>query len=165
VRIAAADANDVEAGVLHRVLRPDVALMVREILRKVAAQMESKMALNSDHKESGWRYSIFGKSGTAQIPLGKAPAGKRRPRGQGFFEKQYNASFIAAGPIEDPKLVVLVVIDDPGPELVRKNVYYGALTAGPVVRRVMERSLSYLGVPPSSPVSLSADAGSGAIPD
>jgi cell division protein FtsI/penicillin-binding protein 2 len=136
---------------MHRVLGPRAVHLTREALFMVADQMESKMAANKDHPETAWRYSIFGKSGTAQIPLGKAPAHKRRPPGIGYYEHQYNASFIAAGPGEDPKLVVLVVIDDPGPELVRHNVYYGALTAGPVVRRVMEKSLAYLGVPPSPP--------------
>ena len=51
--------------------------------------------------------------------------------------------------MEKPRLVTLVVIDDPGPELARKKLHYGASTAGPVVRRFMERSLAYLGVPPA----------------
>src|SRR6185436_5855215 len=107
-----------------------------------------------------------GKSGTAQIPLGKAPKGRRRPPGVGYYEHQYNASFMAAGPGEDPKLVVLVVIDDPGPDLVHHNAYYGSLTAGPVVRRIMERSLAYLGVPPSPPqTSRLKPSGVGPAPD
>ena len=165
-RLTATDPADADDTVVHRVLQPDAVLLTRDALREVADQMESKMATNKDHPESGWRYSIFGKSGTAQIPLGKAPKGKRRPPKIGYYEHQYNASFIAAGPGEEPKLVVLAVIDDPGPELVRHNVYYGALTAGPVVRRVMERSLAYLGVPPSpvrtSPIKA---VGPGPIPD
>jgi cell division protein FtsI (penicillin-binding protein 3) len=135
---------------LHRVLRPDVVLMARAIMREVASTMEAKMAANKDHPETGWRYGMFGKSGTAEIPLGKAPAGKRRPPGnKGYFDRQYNASFIGAAPIDQPRLVILVVIDDPGPERVHTNTYYGAHVAGPVVRRIMERSLSYLGVPPA----------------
>jgi cell division protein FtsI (penicillin-binding protein 3) len=153
IRLSAADGSEADSLVIHRMLSENVVVQVRGILREVAAQMELKMAANKDHPESGWRYAIFGKSGTAQIPLGKAPDGKRRPRGMGFYEKQYNASFIGAGPAEDPKLVLLVVIDDPGPQLVRENRYYGALTAGPVMRRVMERSLAYLGVRPSAPAT------------
>ncbi len=165
-RLTAADPADADDSVVHRVLRPDAVMLTRSALVEVAEQMEGKMAVNKDHPESGWRYSIFGKSGTAQIPLGKAPKGKRRPPKVGYYEHQYNASFIAAGPGEDPKLVVLVVIDDPGPELVHHNVYYGALTAGPVVRRVMERSLAYLGVAPSPPRTSSLKSlGNGPIPD
>jgi cell division protein FtsI/penicillin-binding protein 2 len=157
-RLKALDEDDPDAFVAHRVLRPEVAAEVRRLLANVAAQMEDKMAIMK--KESGWRYSMFGKSGTAQIPLGAPPAGKRRPPGKGYYERQYNSSFIGAGPTEDPRLVILVIIDDPGPDLVRRNVYYGSLTAGPVARRVMEKSLAYLGVPPS-PVAKRASGGVG----
>ncbi len=165
-RLTAADPADADDTVIHRVLRPDAVLLTRDALRTVAEQMEGKMADNKAHAECGWRYTIFGKSGTAQIPLGKAPKGKRRPPKVGYYEHQYNASFIAAGPGEDPKLVVLVVIDDPGPDLVHHNVYYGSLTAGPVVRRTMERSLAYLSVPPSpARTSPLKPSGAGPIPD
>jgi cell division protein FtsI (penicillin-binding protein 3) len=150
-RLQALDEDDPTRSLVHRVLRPDVVVLTRKALRKVALEMEGKMLGNKQHPEGGWKYTIFGKSGTAQIPLGKAPKGKRKPAGPGYFAHQYNASFIAAGPAESPKLVCLVVIDDPGPELVKHAQYYGALTAGPVVRRVLERSLAYLGVPPSPP--------------
>jgi cell division protein FtsI (penicillin-binding protein 3) len=147
-RLKAMDDADPDRYIAYRVLRAEVASKVREILAVVAADMEEKMRI-LQHDKTEWRYAIFGKSGTAQIPLGAAPAGKRRPGRMGYYERQYNASFIAAGPTENPRLVLLVIIDDPGPELVRKNRYYGSLTAGPVVRRVMERSLAYLGAPPS----------------
>jgi cell division protein FtsI/penicillin-binding protein 2 len=110
--------------------------------------VEQRMA--AEAPEGGWRYTMFGKSGTAQIPLGKAPPGKRRPPGnRGYFDEQYNSSFIAGAPLEEPRLVVLVVIDDPGPDRRRNRTHYGSQVAGPVVRRVVERSLSYMGVPPS----------------
>lgn len=48
---------------------------------------------------------------------------------------------------------MIVVIDDPGPELVKVKNHRGAAVAGPVVRRTMERALAYLGVPPSPPMS------------
>jgi cell division protein FtsI (penicillin-binding protein 3) len=52
-----------------------------------------------------------------------------------------------ATPLEDPELVILVVIDDPGPALISSRRHYGSQVAGPVVRRVAERALPYLGVP------------------
>ncbi len=143
----------------HRVVDHDVAQSVREVLSLAAAQMEKRMA-EKDKTESHWRYAIFGKSGTAQIALGKPPKGKRKPAGnKGYFEKQFNSSFIAAGPTENPRLVCLVVIDDPGPELRPKLQHFGSHTAGPVVRRVLERSLTYLGVPPSPEASMAAPSG------
>jgi len=139
------------AEVTKRVLPARVATQVRETLRGVTANLDRKLAAKNP-PEAGWKYELFGKSGTAEIPLTKPPPGKKRPKGSdGYFSGQYNSSFIAGGPVEEPRLVCLVVIDDPGPQLVRERRHYGAATAGPVVRRVMERSLSYLGVPASPP--------------
>jgi cell division protein FtsI/penicillin-binding protein 2 len=161
VTLVAVDAEATLPPILHRVLPASVATMTRETLAGVTQNVENRMKLQARQAaraglegESGakqdWRYILFGKSGTAEIPLGKAPEGMRRPRGSsGYFDGQYNSSFIAGGPIEDPRLVCLVVIDDPGPERVRTRTHYGSMTAGPVVRRAMERSLTYMGVAPS----------------
>ncbi|MDX2116690.1 MAG: penicillin-binding protein 2 [Planctomycetota bacterium] len=156
VRLTAAADVDPMNSVVVRVLPVDVAKLARETMAHVAENMQE--ALDKTSHEHNWRYSMFGKSGTAEIPLGKAPEGFRRPRGvTGYFDDQYNTSFIAGGPIENPRLVVLCVIDDPGPARIRARTHYGAKTAGPVVRRVMERALTYLGTPPSpKPESVAA---------
>jgi cell division protein FtsI (penicillin-binding protein 3) len=151
VRLVAAGADDVRGAVIERVLPSNIAMLTRDTMRGVAAKVERNLATDASHSEGGWKYTMFGKSGTAEIPL-TPPPGKnlRRPRGtSGYFDDQYNSSFIAGGPAEDPKLVVLCVIDDPGPGLIRARKHYGTYVAGPVVRRVMERSLDYLGVSPS----------------
>lgn len=151
VRLVAASSDDVRGAVIERVLPSNVAVLTRDTMRGVAAKVEKNLATDTSHSEGGWKYTMFGKSGTAEIPL-TPPPGKnlRRPRGtSGYFDDQYNSSFIAGGPAEDPKLVVLCVIDDPGPTLIRAKKHYGTYVAGPVVRRVMERSLDYLGVAPS----------------
>lgn len=148
VRLAAAQADDLNSSVLYRVLPAQVATLTRRTMRGVAEKMEGALA-TATHTKPSWRYSMFGKSGTAKVPLGAPPKGKRAPKGsKGYYEKQYNSSFIAGAPLEEPRLVVLAVIDDPGPALTRTSRAYGALVAGPVVRRVMERALTYLGVPP-----------------
>ncbi|MCE7972865.1 MAG: penicillin-binding protein 2 [Leptolyngbya sp. PLA1] len=160
LRLDAVSSGDPE-GVIYRVLPPDIALGVREPLAKVAAKMEETMktGLKQPVPEGGWRYRIFGKSGTADVPLGPAPEGKVRPRGStGYYDDHFNSSFIAAGPMERPRLVVCVVIDDPRRPGDRR-LRYGAAAAGPVARRVLERSLTYLGVAPSPPAepALAAD--------
>lgn len=148
VRLTAAAEVDPLNSVVMRVLPADIARLAREAMAHVASNMQDSLEKSSH--EHNWRYSMFGKSGTAEIPLGKAPEGFRRPRGvTGYFDDQYNTSFIGGGPVEDPRLVIICVIDDPGPERVRARTHYGARTAGPVVRRVMERALTYLGAPPS----------------
>jgi cell division protein FtsI/penicillin-binding protein 2 len=149
VSLVAVGQDDSALAVMHRILKPETAALTRQILRPVAEKVEQRMATDRKSPERGWRYTMFGKSGTAQIPLGKPPPGKKRPGKQGYFDEQYNSSFIAGGPLEEPRLVVLVVIDDPGPERRRNRTHYGSYVAGPVVRRVMERGLSYMNVPPS----------------
>ncbi len=135
--------------VTKRILPRDIAELTRETMRGVTANLDRKLAAGPQH-ETGWRYELFGKSGTAEIPMGDAPKGLRRPKGSdGYFRGQYNASFIAGGPVESPRLVMVAIIDDPSPEHVRGKTHYGAARAGPVVRRTMERALAYLAVPPS----------------
>lgn len=154
LHVVALDDAAPDHDLLHRVMPPGVAIKVRYVLAEVASKMEAVMK-SKDPSETGWRYRIFGKSGTAEIPLGRPPEGKRLPTGaRGYYEEQYNSSFIAGGPLEHPRLVVLVVIDDPGPRHVWNHpfrTHYGSHVAGPVARRVLERSLAYLGVPPSDP--------------
>jgi cell division protein FtsI/penicillin-binding protein 2 len=137
----------------QRVLPRNIAELCRQTMRGVTKNLDTKLATWETEKVN-IRYEAFGKSGTAEIPLGPPPAGKRRPKGSdGYFQGQYNASFIAGAPVENPRLVVLVVMDDPGPERVATKRHYGARASGPVVRRIIERSLAYLGVPPTYPDS------------
>lgn len=135
------------AGVMRQVFQAETTRAVREVLQRVAEKVEGKMERRWG--EAGWRYSMFGKSGTADIPLGAAPEGFKKPPGvKGFFPEQYNSSFVGGAPVEDPRLAVIVVIDDPGPDKVDAKQHYGSDVAGPVVRRVVERSLAYLRVEP-----------------
>jgi cell division protein FtsI/penicillin-binding protein 2 len=151
--VRAVDPDGSDQTVLYRVVPAWVAKETRETLRGVTDNMETKLAA-LEQQERAWKYEIFGKSGTAKIPLGAAPEGKRQPlASRGYFINQYNSSFIAGGPTEEPRIAMVVVIDDPGPELVRTKRHYGASTAGPVARRAMERVLTYLAVPPSNVVA------------
>ncbi len=129
-----------------RVFSPEAAARVREPLRSVAERMDNNnCAVNGAPKPT---YSMFGKSGTSTITC-IPPEGKRRPYGAtGYFEKQYTSSFLVAAPAEKPEIVVLVVIDDPGPDTVKVRHHFGSWVAGPVVRRIVERVLPYLGVEP-----------------
>ena len=134
-----------------RVFPPGIADKTRETMKGVTDILDGNLAKKKG-KEENFRYISFGKSGTAQAPIGKAPEGKHKPKGSdGYYGGQYNVSFIAGGPFEDPRIVVLVVVDDPGPALVKAKQYFGSVVAGPVNRRIMERTLGYLGVQPSVP--------------
>lgn len=73
-------------------------------------------------------YRIGGKSGTSE----------KLPRGSG----KYIASFIAAAPIDDPKFIVLFIVDEP------QGVYYGGQIAAPMVGKISEEILRYMGYEP-----------------
>jgi len=83
-------------------------------------------------------YQVAGKTGTAQ----KVIEGQK-----GYAKNKYVASFVGMAPAEDPKLVILVTIDEP------KGGYYGGLVSGPVFSKIMGPSLAYLKIAPSSPIS------------
>lgn len=164
VRLLAAGPGGVAGDAMVRSIPPEVALVTRRTLRPVAVRVEEKMA-SLQPPETGWRYQMWGKSGTAKIALGAPPEGKRLPPGmRGYFERQYNSSFVAGAPLEEPRLIVVVVIDDPGPLAIRENRHYGSSVAGPVARRVLERALTYLGVEPDLPPTEGGDdAGAEAV--
>ena len=149
LRLTAFDPDEPLAGLHERIYDPKTALEVRHVIVGVVDRMEQLRKIRSPD-DVPITYQMFGKSGTAKIAV-TPPPGFRLPKyAKGYFEKQYNSSFIAGAPLEDPRLVVLVIIDDPSPELVRIQRAYGSAVAGPVVRRVMERALRYLGVPPDA---------------
>ncbi|MDP4117896.1 MAG: penicillin-binding transpeptidase domain-containing protein [Bacillota bacterium] len=74
-------------------------------------------------------YDIGGKSGTSE----------KLPRGNG----QYIGSYCSVAPINDPKVLCLVIIDDP-----RGASFYGGQTAAPVASSIMEQILQYYNIPP-----------------
>lgn len=158
LRLTVPTRDELAAEPLVRVLDPEVALRTRRVLVHVADRMQASMDRRfPDEPEPG--YTLFGKSGTADIavvpPFVETEDGTRvqmgRPRGSGgYFHEQYCSSFIGGAPVEDPRIVVIVVIDDPGPARIRQKAHYGSSVAGPVVRRVVERALRYMGVPPQA---------------
>jgi cell division protein FtsI (penicillin-binding protein 3) len=77
-------------------------------------------------------YRVAGKTGTSRI----AEAGR-------YSDDRYNAVFAGVAPAGNPRLVAVVVINDP-----RGADYYGGAVAAPVFSRVVGRALRILGVPP-----------------
>jgi len=152
VRMSASSEQDAE--IAERAVPAWAAVLARTPMETVVDQMRQREVTKRRREgltpEPEPRYRLFGKSGTAKVAVGDPPEGMRRPRGvPAYLPRQYHSSFIAAGPSEAPRLVALVIIDDPSPELVRRREAFGSHVAGPVVSRVMERGLLYLGVPPS----------------
>jgi len=82
------------------------------------------------------RFTAGGKTGTAH----KVGVG-------GYDDHRYTAFFAGVAPISDPKLVAVVVIDEPS-----QNKYYGGEVAAPVFAQVMERALEMTRTAPDKPV-------------
>ncbi|MHC4212960.1 MAG: peptidoglycan D,D-transpeptidase FtsI family protein [Planctomycetota bacterium] len=82
------------------------------------------------------KWQIFGKTGTANI----AKSNER-----GYSDSDYVASFVAGGPAEDPRIVVLVSIRKPNKKLGKG--YTGGAVASPVAAKIIEKTLTYLDVP------------------
>ena len=110
-----------------RVISPETAAAVTRMMEMVLTEGGTgvEAALNG--------YSACGKTGTAQ-KIGK----------DGTYAKDlYVASFAGFTPLENPRLTILVVIDEP------QGDHYGGTVAAPVFREIAQSALGYLNVRPS----------------
>lgn len=117
------------------ILSEKVTAMMRGILERVVSEGTGKSAAIDGIK-------VAGKTGTSQ---------KLNPGG-GYSHSKFVGSFIGFAPADDPKLAMIVSIDEPHP------LYYGGTVAAPVFSEVIEQSLLYMGYVPAkgkSPEALS----------
>jgi len=110
-----------------RVVSEKTAAVLNEILKAVVARGTGENAALAEHV-------VAGKTGTAQKAI----------RG-GYAADKFIASFAGWVPADRPRLVILVVIDEP------KAEQYGGKVAAPAFREIAEATLRYLAVPPSMP--------------
>jgi cell division protein FtsI/penicillin-binding protein 2 len=122
------DTIDIPPKVLDRPISEQTAKVVTEMMVQAVEKGEAKWT-----KIDGYR--IAGKTGTAQIPI----AGHYDPT-------QTIASFVGFGPAEDPKFLMLVIINRPTSSI------YGAETAAPVFFKIADRIIKYYGISPTEPI-------------
>ncbi|MCP9462972.1 MAG: penicillin-binding protein 2, partial [Nitrospira sp.] len=116
----------------RRVISPETARIVTSILEGVVTDgTGSKAAIDG--------FRVAGKTGTAQ---------KIDPRTRAYSTSQFVSSFAGYVPAENPKLAMIVVIDEPSGEA------WGGTVAAPVFRRVGEQILKYWGISSNEPVRL-----------
>jgi len=108
------------------VISPQTAREVRYMLEKVVADGTGKNAQIAE-------YRIGGKTGTAQKP---------KVNGKGYDPGRYVASFVGFAPVEDPQVLVTVIIDEP------QATIWGGSVAAPVFKNVTEFSLHHLKIQP-----------------
>jgi cell division protein FtsI (penicillin-binding protein 3) len=113
----------------RRVVSPQTARTVANMLVEV---VESEHG--TGHLAAVPGYRVGGKTGTAQKPK----EGER-----GYQEGAYIATFVGFAPVEDPRLVVAVMLDEPTP-------YYGGLSAAPTFSEIMQFALRDQRVPPTT---------------
>lgn len=109
-----------------RVLEPKTAQSVRHMLH-LATQSGGTAP-----KAQAMGYSVGGKTGTAH-----------KQEGKGYADKKYRGFFVGVAPVEKPRIVVAVLIDEPS-----AGRYYGGDVAAPVFSATVQQTLRMLGVQP-----------------
>lgn len=123
VAVKDSDGNTVkefEYGEQEGIVSKETSEKVRYLLGKVVSEGGGKNA-----KIAG--YEIGGKTATSQT----------LPRSA----NKYISSFLGFAPVSDPKVMVLVIINNP------QGVYYGGTIAAPVAKEIFEDILPYLDIP------------------
>ena len=109
---------------IRQVIQPETAQRIRTLLEHVVAPG------GTGRRAHVQGFRVAGKTGTSQ---------KHDPRG-GYSETGRIASFIGMVPAEQPRLVILAIIDEP------KTATYGGVVAAPVFQAIARQALAYLGV-------------------
>jgi len=123
------------AGV--RVFSPKVAQEVRLMLQTVC----TKEGTAPEAQTPG--YSVGGKSGTAY-----------KQEGKGYATNKYRSWFVGISPINKPRVIVAVMIDEP-----TAGAHFGGAVAGPVFSQVVAQSLRLMNVAPDLEVKSQIVAG------
>lgn len=117
--------TEVPAGV--RVLKASTAIALRQMMETVISDK------GTAKRAAVEGYRAAGKTGTVK----KAVAG-------GYAQHRYLGVFAGMIPADNPRLVMVIMIDEP-----RGDAYYGGLVAAPVFAGVMTSAMRLLNVPPS----------------
>ena len=126
-----ASAGTLPPSVISQTVQPDIARwVIEEPLTAVVARGTGRRAQLDD-------YTVFGKTGTAQ---------KIDPETGIISNEKHISSFVCGAPAEDPRLIVLVVVD----ESQKPGEHYGGTVAAPTAAKILKQSLIYQRVPPKS---------------
>jgi cell division protein FtsI (penicillin-binding protein 3) len=109
-----------------RVLSKQTAKDIRRMLEMAAGQGGTALRAQT------LGYSVGGKTGTA-----------RKQEGNGYADKKYRAWFVGLAPINNPRIVVAVMVDEPS-----AGRFFGGDVAAPVFSAVVQQTLRTLNVQP-----------------
>lgn len=125
-------------------LRDDNGNVIEKFDTKVVRQVVSKKTAEDMNLIME---AVVGEGGgaTAKIPgyrIGGKTGTANKASGGGYSEQTFS-SFIGMAPMEDPKVTILLIVDNP------KGVKFGSQTAAPGVKLILEDTLRYLNIQPS----------------
>ena len=109
-----------------RVMEPEIAQQVRAMLEGVVAPG------GTGHRAALLAYRALGKTGTVH-----------KPSQSGYEEDKHIALFAGLAPASRPRIVVVVVVDEP-----REGSHFGGRVSAPIFARVADFALRLLDVPP-----------------
>ena len=151
--VFAAIANDgvwVEPHVVREIISPDGSreryepterpVVSESTARSIRRMLERVVVSGTGSRAAAKSYTVGGKTGTTEkfVP------------GEGYSEEDRIASFIGIAPIDDPRIVVAVVLDSPRGETEDgSDMRFGGVSAAPIFAEVAEAALHRLGVPPN----------------
>ncbi len=110
------------------------AAVAKQVLQMLQAVVEEPGGGGARAKVPG--YHVGGKSGTAR----KAAVGSK-----GYVDKAYRSSFAGVGPMDNPRIATVVMIDEPS-----NGAYYGGLLSAPVFGKVMAGALRLMNIAPDN---------------
>jgi cell division protein FtsI (penicillin-binding protein 3) len=113
-----------------RLLQPKVAQEMRQMLHLVTQNG------GTAPRAQTLGYSVGGKTGTAH-----------KQEGRGYAEHKYRGVFVGMAPIDKPRVVVAVMIDEPS-----AGKYFGGDVAAPVFSATVQQTLRVMGVQPDMSV-------------
>ncbi len=116
------------------------AVGVQVLSARTAGQVRKMLQMAAGPGGTGQKaqtigYSVGGKSGTAYKQIGKGYGTDKN--------RKYRGWFVGMAPIDNPRIVVAVMIDEP-----TNGKYYGGDVAAPVFAETVQQSLRILGVQP-----------------
>jgi len=124
-------------GVIVRQFTPT---KVRNVISEQTAEtIKNMMSTVTEQGGTGVKaaldgYTVCGKTGTA-----------RKLNKRGIYTREaYVGSFVGFAPVENPRIAVVVIIDEP------KDQHYGGLVAAPAFKQIVQEIFNYLNIPPST---------------
>jgi cell division protein FtsI (penicillin-binding protein 3) len=111
---------------VSRKIADDLMMMLKDVVAEGTGQYAAMPG-----------YQVAGKTGTAQKPDAHG----------GYATGHYVASFVGIVPASNPRLVVLVTVDEP------RGAIWGGVVAAPAFQQIARFDLQYLEVPPDAPTT------------